>query len=78
MKFQHIAILTNSPEKSALSEVVEAENFLDFVRKWYFIKGFNDEAEIQEMADTFTEMDGVGQRKFVNYGEELIEMIFVV
>lgn len=78
MKFQHVAILTRSPEKSALGEVVEAENFLDFVRKWYFIKDFKDQAEIQELADSFTEMNGADQRKFVCYGEELIEMIFVV
>lgn len=78
MKFQQMVFLTCNPERARLEEVVEAVDFRDMVLKTFFIKGFDDQVQIQEMVDSFTLYDDNGQQKYVSYGEEVVEIFFVV
>ena len=78
MKFQQMVFTTNNPEQARLEEVVEAVDFRDMVLKTFFVKGFDDEVQIQDMIDSFTLYDDNGQQKYVSYGEEVIEIFFVI
>lgn len=78
MKFQQMVFVTNSPEQARLEEVVEAVDFMDMVRKTFFVKGFDDEEQIKDMYDSFTLYDDNGQQKYMSYGEEVIEIFFVI
>lgn len=78
MKFQQMVFVTNSPEQARLEEVVEAVDFMDMVRKTFFVKGFDDEEQIKDMFDSFTLYDDNGQQKYMSYGEEVIEIFFVI
>lgn len=78
MKFQQMVFTTNNPEQARLEEVVEAEDFYEMVRKTFFVKGFDDEEQIKDMFDSFTFYNDNGQQKYVSYGEEVIEIFFVV
>lgn len=78
MKFQQMTFTTCNPEQARLEEVVEAVDFRDMVLKTFFVKGFDDQEAIQEMIDNFTLYDDNGQQKYVSYGEEVIEIFFVV